>query len=146
MSNAVPLNEHLCYALYSASIAVNRVYKPILDELGITYPQYLVLCVLWEDGDLTISHIAERLALEPSTITPLVKRLEQAGMVTRERSSKDERLVTVSPTAKARGLRTKAGRLTDTLLKRSGLTLEGIRSLNKNVRSLQAALADPEQA
>ncbi len=145
MSNSIPLAEHLCYALYSASIAVNRLYKPILDELGITYPQYLVLCVLWETGDLTISDIAQRLALEPSTITPLVKRLEHADLVTRQRGSEDERYVTVSPTAKAHGIRTKAGRLTATLLKRSGLTVDGILSLNRDVRGLRSALTKAEQ-
>jgi DNA-binding transcriptional ArsR family regulator len=92
------LDDHLCFALYSASMAVTRLYKPMLDELGITYPQYLVLNALkerWEAGFLTVGGLASRLALEPSTITPLVKRLEAAGLVTRTRSKEDEREVQV---------------------------------------------------
>src|SRR6218665_3114016 len=94
------LDDHLCFALYSASMAVTRLYKPMLDDLGITYPQYLVLNALkdagkGEEGFLTVGGLASRLALEPSTITPLVKRLEAAGLVTRTRSPKDEREVQV---------------------------------------------------
>ena len=91
----LPLDSQLCFSIYSASIAIQRVYKPMLDALGVTYTQYLVLSALWENDGLTISAIAERLALEPSTITPAVKRLEAAGFVTRQRSTTDERLVEV---------------------------------------------------
>ena len=79
------LNQLLCFSLYSASMAVNRTYKPLLDELGITYPQYLVLNALWEEDGQTVGSIAERLSLESSTVTPLIKRLESAALLTRER-------------------------------------------------------------
>ena len=91
----LPLDGQLCFSIYSASIAIQRVYKPMLDELGVTYTQYLVLSALWERDGLTIGAIADRLALEPSTITPAVKRLEAAGFVARQRSTTDERQVQV---------------------------------------------------
>ena len=137
----IPLDGQLCFSLYGASIAINRAYKPLLDELGVTYPQYLVLSVLWEVDGQTIGAIAERLSLEPSTITPLVKRLEQAGFVDRQRNPDDERQVRVSLTAKGRDLRAQTGCLTDTLLRRSGLTVEAIIALNLQVQALRDALA-----
>ena len=83
----LPLDGQLCFSLYSASLAIQRVYKPMLDALGVTYTQYLVLSALWERDGLTIGAIGERLALEPSTITPAVKRLEAAGFLARRRST-----------------------------------------------------------
>src|SRR6188768_3869885 len=98
------LDQLLCFSLYGASMAVNRAYKPMLDELGITYPQYLVLNALWEEDGQAIGAIAERLALESSTITPLVKRLEAAGLLTRERNPHDERQVLARLTGEGRAL------------------------------------------
>lgn len=96
MSVPLPLDDQLCFSLYAATIAINRAYKPVLDRLGITYPQFLVLQTLNEAEDgRSIGAIAERLALEPSTITPLAKRLEAAGLVTRIRNPADEREVRV---------------------------------------------------
>ena len=100
----LPLDSQLCYSLYSTTMAINRTYKPMLDALGITYPQYLVLSTLWESEGQTITAIADRLSLEPSTITPLVKRLEQAGLLTRQRNPEDERQVQVSLTSAGRSL------------------------------------------
>ncbi|KQV42786.1 MULTISPECIES: MarR family transcriptional regulator [unclassified Rhizobium] len=139
----IPLDSQLCFSLYGTSIAINRTYKPMLDALGITYPQYLVLSTLWEGDGQTISAIADRLALEPSTITPLVKRLEQAGFVTRLRSTVDERLVGVHLTDKGRGLQAQTGCLTDTLLKRSGMRVEQIIDLNARIQKLREALTAP---
>src|ERR1700712_4892333 len=101
---AVPLENQLCFSLYAASIAINRTYKPMLDEMGITYPQYLVLSALGEHEGMTVGAIATRLSLESSTITPPVKRLEQAGLVERRRSKIDERLVHVWLTPAGRAL------------------------------------------
>lgn len=137
----IPLDSQLCFSLYGTTIAINRTYKPMLDALGITYPQYLVLSTLWEVDGQTISVIADRLALEPSTITPLVKRLEAAGFVVRRRSTKDERLVGVHLTDKGRDLQVKTGCLTDTLLQRSGMTVEEIVALNTRIQKLRDALA-----
>src|SRR5437868_5266221 len=111
----LPLDSQLCFSIYSAAIAIHRVYKPMLDELGITYTQYLVLSALWEGDGLTITGIADRLALEPSTITPAVKRLENAGFLSRRRSAADERQVQVHLSPKGVNLQAKTGCLTDTL-------------------------------
>ena len=86
----LPLDNQLCFALYATSMAINRTYKPMLDEMGITYPQYLVLNALGEADGMSVGTIARRLALESSTVTPLVKRMEQAGLLTRQRSHADE--------------------------------------------------------
>ena len=142
----IPLDSQLCFSLYGTTIAINRTYKPMLDAMGITYPQYLVLSTLWEGDGQTISAIADRLALEPSTITPLVKRLEAAGFVQRLRSTKDERLVGVHLTDKGRGLQAQTGCLTDTLLQRSGMTVEEIVALNVRIQKLRDALTIPVSA
>jgi DNA-binding MarR family transcriptional regulator len=139
--NKLPLDSQLCFSLYAASMAVNRTYKPMLDAMGLTYPQYLVLSTLWEQDGLPVSSIADRLSLESSTITPLVKRLEVAGLLTRERNLKDERQVIVSLAAKGRSLNEKSACLTDTLLERSGLTPDQLTRLNGQVRKLRDALA-----
>ncbi|MFT3722835.1 MAG: MarR family transcriptional regulator [Hyphomonadaceae bacterium] len=140
----VPLDGQLCFSLYSTSIAINRLYKPMLDELGVTYPQYLVLSALWEEDGQTITAIADRLALEPSTITPLVKRLEVAEFVTRERNAEDERKVQVFLSAKGKRLRADSGCLTDALLKNSGLTVKEMIDLNDRIQRLRAALTGGE--
>ena len=137
----IPLDSQLCFSLYAASIAVNRTYKPLLDKLGLTYPQYLVLSTLWEADGLPISAIAERLSLDSSTITPLVKRLEGAGFLNRRRNTKDERQVLVSLTDKGRKMQSKTACLTQTLLERSGLTVDQIVKLNRQVRGMRDALA-----
>lgn len=138
----IPLDSQLCFSLYATTIAINRTYKPMLDGLGITYPQYLVLSVLWEGDGQTISGIADRLALEPSTITPLVKRLEQAGFLDRRRNAEDERQVNVFLTDKGRALQPQTACLTDTLLQRSGLQVAEIISLNERIQALRNALTN----
>lgn len=137
----LPLDSQLCFSLYAASMAVNRTYKPMLDQFGLTYPQYLVLSTLWEKDELAVSAIANRLSLESSTITPLLKRLEPAGFLTRQRNPKDERQVIVSLTAKGRSLNEKTACLTETLLEKSGLTPEQLTKLNGQVRKLRDALS-----
>jgi len=138
----LPLDSQLCFSLYGASMAVSRTYKPMLDQLGLTYTQYLVISTLWEEDRLPISSIADRLSLESSTITPLVKRLEAAGTVTRERNPKDERQVIVSLTAKGRDLEKKTACLTQSLLERSGLTPDQLIKLNGQVQKLRDALLE----
>lgn len=137
----IPLDQQLCFSLYATTIAINRAYKPLLDGLGLTYPQYLVLSTLWERDGQTVTAIGERLALEPSTITPLVKRLEQAGFITRQRNPADERQVVVSLTDKGKALQADGGCLTERLLERSDMTVEQIVDLNNRVRALNNALA-----
>jgi DNA-binding MarR family transcriptional regulator len=135
-----PLDMQLCFSLYSTSIAINRLYKPMLDSLGVTYPQLLVLNTLWEADGQTISAIADRLALEPSTITPLMKRLEAAGFVSRQRNPADERQVQTFLTAKGKGLRSEASCLTDALLENSKMTIPEMITLNQQVQRLREAL------
>ncbi len=142
MTSARALDDQLCFALYAASMAVGRAYKPMLDALGITYPQYLVLHALWEEDARTVGAIAERLALESSTVTPLVKRLEAAGHVTRQRDPRDERQVRVTLTDSGRTLREQCGCLGETLVARSGMSLAQIDALNRQVSALRAALAE----
>ncbi len=137
----VPLDNQLCFSLYAASIAINRTYKPMLDEMGITYPQYLVLSALGEDEGMTIGAIAARLALESSTVTPPVKRLEQAGLVERRRSKIDERQVHVWLTDAGRALLVRSNCLGEALVERSGMTTEQFEALNSQVRALRGALA-----
>jgi MarR family transcriptional regulator, organic hydroperoxide resistance regulator len=140
-NDLVPLDGQLCFALYGAAMAINRTYKPLLDVLGVTYPQYLVLTALAEEDGLTITQIADRLGLESSTITPLVKRLEHAGLLARHRNPKDEREVQVRLSKKGKELHGKTGCLTDELLKRSGMTKNEMIAFNIQVQKLRDALA-----
>lgn len=138
----LPLDGQLGFSLYGAFIAVGRTYKAWLDQIGLTYPQYLVLSVLWEGDDQTITAIATRLDLEPSTITPLVKRLEQAGHIVRKRNPKDERQVKVLLTDQGRALRGKTRALADALYRKAGnagMTVEVVADLNTRVKALRDA-------
>jgi DNA-binding MarR family transcriptional regulator len=110
------LDEQLCFALYSASRAVTAAYRPLLDELDLTYPQYLVLLVLWEEEPCTVGHLGDRLHLDSGTLSPLLKRLESAGLVRRRRSGTDERRVDITLTAKGRALEERAACIPDRLL------------------------------
>ena len=139
--SALPLDSQLCFSLYAASMAVTRAYKPLLDGLGLTYPQYLVLHALWEEDGRTVGAVAERLALEPSTITPLVTRLEAAGLVERARDPADERRVRVRLSPRGRALREQCGCLGEELVARSGMTLDELGALNAQVQRLRDALA-----
>ena len=139
----LPLDRQLGFGLYSAFMAVSRTYKPWLDKLGLTYPQYLVMCVLWEDDDQTIGGIAARLDLESSTMTPLVKRLEQAGHVVRQRNPSDERQVRVKLTTEGRALRAETRTLADALYAKAGMTEAEVADLNQRVTALREAFRAP---
>ncbi|MFI5795234.1 MarR family winged helix-turn-helix transcriptional regulator [Streptomyces sp. NPDC051677] len=115
------LDEQLCFALYAAQRAVTAAYRPLLDELGLTYPQYLVLLVLWERGETTVKELAAALRLDYGTMSPLLKRLEAAGLVRRERSARDERTVLVACTGRGEELKGRAERVPGTLLASTGL-------------------------
>ena len=140
-NNLVPLDGQLCFSLYGAAIAINRAYKPLLDELGLTYPQYLVIAVLTEKDGQTIGDIADRLGLEPSTITPLVKRLEQSGLLTRRRNPQDEREVNVTLSKPGKEVYARTGCLRNELLKRSGMTANELIAFNRQVQKLRDAVA-----
>ncbi|MBE1529593.1 DNA-binding MarR family transcriptional regulator [Sphingopyxis sp. OAS728] len=136
----VPLDDQLCYAIYSAGIAVQRAYKPLLDELGLTYSQYLVLNILWREDGQPIGRIADQLALESSTLTPLLKRLEAAGFVSRTRNPSNERQVVVALTQTGRALQARAGCLGDALLEASGQSAAALANLNKDIKALRDAV------
>ena len=135
------LEDQLCFALYGASVAVQRAYKPLLDELGITYPQYLALSSLWENDGQTVGSIARRLDLEPSTITPILKRLEQAGFVTRERQANDERQVVVRLTVAGRSMRERSMCLPMRLFEAAGMPPSRLVSLLSEVKAFRDAVA-----
>jgi DNA-binding MarR family transcriptional regulator len=128
------LDEQLCFALYNASRAVTRSYAPLLEPLGLTYPQYLVLLVLWERDGLPVKQLGERLALDSGTLTPMLKRLEQQGLVERRRGQLDERVVRIHLTAQGRGLRGKARKIPTELACRAGYDVASERSVRELVR------------
>jgi len=105
---ALLLDNQLCFALYSANLALNKLYRQLLAPLNLTYPQYLVMLILWERDDITVSEIGERLFLDSATLTPLLKRLESAGLIVRQRSRQDERQVAVTLSDDGRALQQQA--------------------------------------
>lgn len=134
------LDRQLCFALYSTSLAMTKLYKPLLGELGLTYPQYLVMLVLWENDKLTVSELGERLALDSGTLTPLLKRLESAGLVGRARDVEDERRVVVSLTEAGRRLRASATAIPEKMLCATQCSIEEIQTLTKRLHALRASL------
>ncbi len=142
MPAAALLDSQLCFSLYATSMAVGRTYKPLLDRLGITYPQYLVLLALWEEDGRAVGAIAARLGLESSTVTPLVKRLEAAGLLTRARNPQDERQVQVSLTGRGAALQAECGCLAEALVARSGMAGPRLAALNRDVQALRDALTE----
>jgi DNA-binding MarR family transcriptional regulator len=110
------LDYQICFPIYSTSRLITKAYKPFLDKMGLTYPQYLVLMVLWEDDELTVNKITERLMLNTNTISPLLKRMQKMELLNRNRSSKDERSVTVKLTEKGKQLKSKARPIPEKLL------------------------------
>jgi len=134
LRNPQHLDEQLCFALYSASRAVTRAYAPLLEPLGLTYPQYLVLLVLWERDGVPIKQLGERLALDSGTLTPLVKRLAAQGLVARRRGEDDERVVRIHLTAAGRALRSKARKVPMELACRAGYDLATERAMRELVR------------
>lgn len=139
------LDEHLCFALYSASRAMTAAYRPLLTELGITYPQYLVLLVLGEEGDISVGHLGERLQLDSGTLSPLLKRMEAGGIVRRRRSETDERQVEVALTAEGKRLRRKAQCIPEKLFPLTGLTPGQAGDLRADIVRLTEALIDSQE-
>ena len=142
--NSKPMAEKLevkpCYAIYSAGLAIQRTYKPLLDELGITYPQFLLLTILWEQDHLTVGDLGQRLAIESSTLTPVLKRMEVAGLVKRKRNPDDERQVFIDLTKRAKSLEDQGDCLGPAVFGDIGIPLERLRSLTEEVKALRDAL------
>lgn len=142
-SDALALDNQVCFALYAANRAMTARYRPLLAELGLTYPQYLVMLVLWEGSDggqVRITDIGERLRLDSGTLTPLLKRLEQGGLVERRRSTEDERWVIVTLTGKGKTLQNQARQIPARLLCDSGVEPEKIAALRDELRALLSRL------
>ncbi|MBA2929235.1 MarR family transcriptional regulator [Pseudomonas sp. CCUG 57209] len=134
------LNNQLCFALHSTSLLMTKVYKPLLQALGLTYPQYLAMMVLWEEDGLTVGEISSRLLTDPGSLTPLLKRLEAGGLLSRTRSREDERVVVVELTAAGRALQDKAMGIPQCILGASGLDLEQLRKLQADLIALRSNL------
>nr|WP_315412384.1 MarR family transcriptional regulator [uncultured Pseudomonas sp.] len=134
------LDNQLCFALHSTSLLMTKVYKPLLQALGLTYPQYLAMMVLWEEDGLTVGEISSRLLTDPGSLTPLLKRLEAEGLLSRTRSREDERVVVVELTAAGRALQDKAMGIPQCILGASGLELEQLLKLQADLIALRSHL------
>ncbi|MFD0982296.1 MarR family winged helix-turn-helix transcriptional regulator [Tropicimonas aquimaris] len=139
-TQSLELSDLLCFAIYSANHAMNRTYKPHLDRLGLTYPQYLVLVVLNEKDGLSVGEIGRQLDLESSTLTPLLKRMEAAGLVTRRRDPEDERQVRIALTADGRRTCGDLAEATRCAFAATGLSLEEVVELNRKIRDMTRQL------
>ncbi|MFJ4840250.1 MarR family winged helix-turn-helix transcriptional regulator [Streptomyces sp. NPDC088746] len=134
------LDHQVCFSLQAASRAFGGVYREALKDLGLTYPQYLAMMVLWEHGPLPVKTIGERLHLDSGTLSPLLKRLESAGLVRRERSPEDERSVTVHLTGAGTDLRERALPVPRSILKATGLSVQEVLGLQETLWRLTASL------
>jgi DNA-binding MarR family transcriptional regulator len=137
LTDKVRLNDLVCFAVYSANNAFNRFYKPIMAELGLTYPQFLVLMALWEEDGQGVGQLGERLGLESNTLTPLLKRMETAGVIERRRDKADERRVAVQLTPSGRDLEAKAGALLACVPQATGMTADELVALRTAVERLR---------
>ncbi|MCK2243983.1 MULTISPECIES: MarR family winged helix-turn-helix transcriptional regulator [unclassified Crossiella] len=139
------LDSQLCFSLYAASRAVTALYRPMLDELGLTYPQYLVLLVLWERGPVSVKDLGDALHLDSGTLSPLLKRMESAGLLRRRRSEEDERSVLVEPTETGRDLRARALDIPERLTCGMGLPLDELTELHTRLRRLNDSMTAVRQ-
>ncbi|MCY1664275.1 MarR family winged helix-turn-helix transcriptional regulator [Rhizobium sp. SL86] len=138
----IRLNEMLCFALYGAAHAFSRAYKPLLEPLGLTYPQYLVMISLWEKDGQPVKGLGEALGLDSGTLSPLLKRLEQAGLVSRTRDRQDERQVNITLTEKGRALQGDAAAIMPAIAQATGCGLDEVVALRDRLKSLQQNLTE----
>lgn len=138
--NELLLDNQVCFALHSTSLLMTKVYKPLLQKLGLTYPQYLAMLVLWEQDGLTVGEISQHLLTDPGSLTPLLKRLEAEGLLIRSRSREDERVVLVQLSEKGRALQTRAKEIPSCILAASGENLERLQQLQADLLELRANL------
>lgn len=135
------LDKQVCFALYAASRAVTQLYRPVLDALGLTYPQYLVMLVLWECGPSTVKYLGQELDLDSGTLSPLLKQLEATGYVRRERSATDERSVVVHLTEAGTALRTRASSVPRDIAGATGMEFVELAALRQNLVRLTEAVS-----
>lgn len=134
------IENFLCFSVYATGHAFNRIYKPLLDDLGLTYPQFLVMVALWEEDGRTVGALGQALGLESSTLTPLIKRLEGAGLLTRRRAQKDERVVLVGLTEKGRALRGAAEAVPACVIAATGMSVAELIELKAGLEKLRTGL------
>ncbi|VVP66605.1 Organic hydroperoxide resistance transcriptional regulator [Pseudomonas fluorescens] len=139
-SDELLLDNQVCFALHSTSLLMTKVYKPLLQALGLTYPQYLAMLVLWEQDGLTVGEISHRLLTDPGSLTPLLKRLEAEGLLNRTRSREDERVVLVELTEQGRALQEQARRVPPCIQAASGRSLERLQQLQTELLELREQL------
>ena len=139
-SAMLQLDNQMCFALYSTSLAMTRLYKPLLAKLSITYPQYLALLVLWEDDGLSVSELGKRLFLDSGTLTPLLKRLEAAKLVSRLRDVDDERRVKITLTPAGRDLKVQAAHIPGCILSAAQCSVPELASLTQQIQALRQRL------
>ena len=142
LPSAPALDDQLCFALYSTSLAMMRVYRGLLPKLGLTYPQYLVMMVLWERDQLTVSDIGERLFLDSATLTPLLKRMEAQGLVQRARARSDERQVIITLTEQGNALRKQAAEVMPAVLCATQCSIDEVTTLRDQLVDLRKRLND----
>lgn len=134
---ALLLDHQFCFSVYSTSLALNKLYRKLLAPLGLTYPQYLVMMVLWENDDLTVSDIGRRLSLDSATLTPLLKRMEAQGLVARARAAADERQVIVSLTDAGRALKQRAKKVPESVLCATACSMDELTAIKQQLDSLR---------
>lgn len=130
------LDEHLCFSLYAGSRAITRMYWPMLEEMGITYPQYLALVVLWDKKECTIKELGKEIYLDSGTMTSMLKRMEESGLITRQRSVEDERVVKIRITEQGLALQEQSACIPQALLQSTGLSHEELEQLNRQIRQI----------
>lgn len=136
------LDSQVCFAVYSTLHAINKTYVPLLESLGLTYPQYLVMLVLWETDDVTVKTLGERLYLDSGTLTPLLKRLEAQGSIRRTRDPMDERHVRIGLTAQGHELSRRAMEIPGLVTRAMGRSADDLKALRKELRRIRAALLE----
>lgn len=137
IADQINLDVLMCFAAYSLSHAFSRFYRPMLDKLGLTYPQFIVMMVLWENGQITMKALGEKVMLDSNTLTPLLKKLEAAGLVTRQRNADDERVLDIAPTAKAMALKLDGKRAAMAIAENSGETFEGVLEIQQRLTRMR---------
>lgn len=143
-TDSLRLDRQLCFSLYSAQLAMTRAYRPLLEKLGLTYPQYLVLLALWERDGETVSALSERLCLDSGTLTPLLVRLQEQRLVRRERGAQDARQVLIHLTAAGRSLEERAVAVRTQVMDATGLSPRGLDDLKVQLLALRARLSAAE--
>ena len=136
------LENQLCFSLYAASRLVTKCYQPVLDELGLTYPQYLVMLVLWESDGVSLTTVSQRLQLQSNTLTPLLKRMQELKLLSRVRSGSDERSIVISLTEKGKALKAKAPKMVNQLKENAKLSMDEVLQLQASLHKLIDNLND----